>query len=85
MLKNTVSGISNVPFPSTFHYTYTHPRHYVEVIVSYIQLELEFFNFITQIRAEYDPWLKQAGAQNKFSAVSLQGTLSDTLQEVRMC
>ena len=88
MLKHTcfaVSGISNVPFPSTFHYTYTHPRHYVQVVVSYIPLEQEFLTFVTQIRAEYDPWLKQAGAQNKFLAVSSQGTLSETLQEVRMC
>ena len=88
MLKHTcfaVSGISNVPFPSTFHYTYTHPRHYVEVVVSYIPLELEFLSFIIQIRAEYDPWLKQAGIKDKFSAVSLQGTLTGTLEEVRMC
>ena len=86
MLKHTyfaVSGHSSVPFPSTFYYTYTHPRHYVEVVVSYIPLELEFLNFITQIRAEYDPWLKRDDVQ-KFSAVSLQRTLSGTLEEVRM-
>ena len=89
MLKHTcfaVSGISNVPSPSTFHYTYTHTyRHYVEVVVSYIPLELEFSNFVAQIRAEYDSWLNQAGAQSKLSAVSLQGTLSETLEEVHMC
>ena len=63
----------------TFH------RHYVEVVGSYIPLEPEFLNFVTQIRAEYDPWLRQTGVQNKLSAVSVQGTLSETLQEVRMC
>lgn len=51
--------------------------------MSYIPLELEFLNFVTQIRAEYDPWLKQTEGQNKLSSVSLQGTLSETLQEVR--
>ena len=51
--------------------------------MSYIPLELEFLNFVTQIRAEYDPWLKQTEGQNKLSLVSLQGTLAETLQEVR--
>ena len=69
--------------PHSSHPHITH-RHYIEVVVSYIPLELEFLNFVTQIRAEYDPWLKQAGGQNKLSSVSLQGTLSETLQEVRV-
>ena len=53
--------------------------------MSYIPLEPEFLNFIITMRAEYDHWLKQAGVKDKFSAVSLQGTLAGTLQEVRMC
>ena len=65
-------------------HVHTSHRHYVEVTVSYIPLEEKFLTFITTIRAEYDPWLKQADVEDKLSAVSLQGTLADTLTEVRM-
>ena len=65
-------------------HVHTSHRHYVEVVGSYIPLEEEFLTFITTIRAEYDPWLKQADVEDKLSAVSLQGTLADTLTEVRM-
>lgn len=36
------------------------------------------------MRAEYDFWLKHAG-QGKFKAISVQGTLAGTLEEVCIC
>ena len=36
------------------------------------------------MRAEYDFWLKRA-VQGKFKAISVQGTLADTLKEVCIC
>ena len=93
MLKLTcfpVSGICNISLPPLPFITHAHihvfHRHYVEVVGSYIPLEEKFLNFVTQIRAEYGPWLNQAGVEDKLSAVtvSLQGTLEDTLTEVRM-
>ena len=84
-----VSGICNLslpPLPFIIHaHIHVFHRHYVEVVGSYISLEEKFLNFVTQIRAEYDPWLNQAGVEDKLSAVSLQGTLADTLKEVRRC
>ena len=84
-----VSGICNLSLPPPPFITHAHihvfHRHYVEVVGSHIPLEEEVLNFVTQIRAEYDSWLKQAGVEAKLSAVSLQGTLADTLKEVRMC
>ena len=47
----------------------------------YISQERDFFGFITHIRAEYNTWLGTEG-QSEFLAVSMKGTLIDTLQEV---
>ena len=86
-----VSGICNLslpPLPFVIHaYIHVFHRHYVEVVGSYIPLEEEVLDFVKQIRDEYDSWLNQAGVEDKLSAVtvSLQGTLADTLKEVRMC
>ena len=53
----------------------------MHVLESYISFEYDFFDFITHIRVEYDPCMR-AAEQDKFSAVSMHGTLTDTLQEV---
>lgn len=58
-------------------------RQFVEVVESYIPLELEFFNLLTNLRAVYDSWLRQM-ASSRFNTVSITGTLSGALREVRL-
>ena len=53
----------------------------MEVVESYIPLELEFFNLVTTLRAVYDSWLRQTSS-NKFSYASITGTRSAALREV---
>ena len=53
----------------------------MEVIECYIPLEKGFFDLLTTLRADYDPWLRQMRSRN-FSSVSIAGTLSGTLWEV---
>ncbi len=60
------------------------PRsNYIKTVEVYIPLEAELLNFITDLRAVYDSWLKLAGSTHKLSKVSVEGTLAATLQEVR--
>lgn len=47
----------------------------------YISQEEDFLSFVTMMRAVYDPWLTKAG-ETKHLHVSVQGTLTGTLQEV---
>lgn len=70
----SVPPLHNPPV-NTFH------RDCIHVLKFYISQEHDFFGFITHIRAVYDTWLRAEG-QNNFSAVSIKGTLTDTLQEV---
>ena len=53
----------------------------MEVVESYIPLGLEFFNLVTTLRAVYDCWLRKTSS-NKFSYVSITGTLPGALREV---
>ena len=65
----------HIPPANAFH------RDCIQVLEFYISQERDFFGFITHIRAEYNTWLGTEG-QSKFLAVSMKGTLTDTLQEV---
>ena len=62
----------------TFHSDYMH------VLGSYISLQKDFLTFLTTVRAEYDFCLEQAG-QGIFDAVSVQQTLTGTIEEVCVC
>ena len=80
---------SNLPHPLNTHtHTHTHTHipnsDYIKQLESYISQESDFHLFVTTMRAEYDFWLMHAG-QEKFKAISVQGTLAGTLEEVCIC
>ena len=76
----STSTVSN-PSPNLKH-TQFHSD-YIRNLESYFSQERELLFFVTRMQNVYNPWLKQAG-HRKFKAVSVQGTLMGTLEEVCM-
>ena len=56
-------------------------RNFLRAVESYIMFEHDLADFLANIRASYDIWLREGGIA-KLTYASVQGTLSGAISEV---
>ena len=56
-------------------------RSYFRAIETYIMFETDLADFLANVRASYDIWLREGGVA-KLTTASVQGTLSGAITEV---
>ena len=59
-------------------------RNFLRAVESYIMFEHDLADFLANIRASYDIWLREGGIA-KLTNASVQGTLSGAISEVCAC
>ena len=59
-------------------------RSFLRAIESYIMFEHDLADFLANVRASYDIWLREGGIA-KLTYASVQGTLASAISEVCTC